>query len=184
MRIHTRWAAAAALFLAVVSIGRGAAPAVPKVGDVAPLVEGKDQAGSPWRLADEAGKKVVLLYFYPKDDTPGCTKEACGLRDQMADLTRENVRVVGVSFDSQESHQKFIGKYSLNFSLISDPEGKIAEAYGARGLRARHPSELRSVLEDGLRTPGVVVIDVHVTPEENVFPMVPPGAGLKEMVLR
>jgi acetolactate synthase-1/2/3 large subunit len=61
---------------------------------------------------------------------------------------------------------------------------KLAEAYGARGLRAKHPGELRAVLHEGLRTPGVVVIDVHVTQEENVFPMVPPGAGLKEMVLR
>lgn len=131
MRTYTSCAAVAALFLLAVSMGWSAESAGPKVGDIAPLVEGKDQAGNPWRLADEAGKKVVLLYFYPKDDTPGCTKEACGLRDQMADLTRENVQVVGVSFDSQESHQNFIAKYKLNFSLISDPEGKIAESFGA-----------------------------------------------------
>src|SRR5215467_1807044 len=84
--------------------------ATPGVGDKAPLVQGKDQNGKEWKLADEIGKKVVLLYFYPKDDTPGCTKEACGFRDRIADLKKEDVEVVGVSFDSPESHQKFIDK--------------------------------------------------------------------------
>jgi peroxiredoxin Q/BCP len=105
---------------------------MPKVGDKAPLVEGKDQNGKEWRLADSVGKKVVLLYFYPKDDTPGCTKEACGFRDRIADLKQENVEVVGVSFDSPESHQKFISKYNLNFPLVADTEGKIADAYRVR----------------------------------------------------
>src|SRR5690348_4576558 len=90
------------------------ASAMPKVGDKAPLVEGKDQAGKAWNLADDIGKKVVLLYFYPKDDTPGCTKEACGFRDSIESLKSQNVEVVGVSFDSGESHQKFIAKYNLN----------------------------------------------------------------------
>jgi peroxiredoxin Q/BCP len=83
---------------------------MPKVGDTAPLVEGKDQDGKEWKLADQLGKKVVLLYFYPKDDTPGCTKEACGLKDRMGDLQKSDVEVVGVSFDSAESHVKFIQK--------------------------------------------------------------------------
>src|SRR5262245_61458299 len=87
------------------------AVAMPKAGDKAPLVEGKDQNGKDWKLSDVVGKKVVLLYFYPKDDTPGCTKEACGFRDRIADLKKDNVEVVGVSFDSPESHQKFISKY-------------------------------------------------------------------------
>jgi peroxiredoxin Q/BCP len=104
----------------------------PKVGDTAPLVEGKNQDGNAWKLADNVGKKVVLLYFYPKDDTKGCTKEACGLRDRMSDLAKDNVEVVGVSFDSSESHQAFISKYSLNFSLLADTDGKIADAYGVR----------------------------------------------------
>ena len=103
---------------------------VPKVGDKAPLVEAKDQDGNAWKLADAVGKQVVLLYFYPKDDTPGCTKEACGLRDRMADLKKDNVQVIGVSFDSAESHQKFIAKHSLNFPLLVDTDGKIADAYG------------------------------------------------------
>jgi peroxiredoxin Q/BCP len=114
--------------------GRAMASAadMPKVGDKAPLVESKDQAGKTWKLADVVGKKAVLLYFYPKDDTPGCTKEACGLRDRMADLTKDNVAVIGVSFDSGESHQQFIDKYKLNFPLLADTDGQIADACGVR----------------------------------------------------
>ena len=110
----------------------GASAQTPKVGDKAPLIEGKDQDGKTWKLADEVGKKIVLLYFYPKDDTPGCTKEACGFRDRIADLKKDNVEVIGVSFDSPESHQKFIAKYNLNFPLLADTDGKIADAYGGR----------------------------------------------------
>jgi len=121
----------AAAFLSAIAFCAGGAE-MPKVGDKAPLVEGKDQGGKTWKLADEIGKKVVLLYFYPKDDTPGCTKEACGFRDRIADLKKENVEVVGVSFDSAESHQKFISKYYLNFPLLADTDGKIAEAYGTK----------------------------------------------------
>ena len=104
----------------------------PTVGDKAPAVTGKDQDGKTWKLSSHAGKKIVLLYFYPRDDTPGCTKEACGLRDRMEDLKKDNVEVVGVSFDSAESHQKFIAKHSLNFTLLADTDGKIADAYGVR----------------------------------------------------
>jgi peroxiredoxin Q/BCP len=110
----------------------GAAAQTPRVGDKAPFIEGKDQDGKAWKLADEVGKKVVLLYFYPKDDTPGCTKEACGFRDRISDLKKDNVEVIGVSFDSPESHQKFISKYNLNFPLLADTDGKIADAYGVR----------------------------------------------------
>ena len=118
---------------AALTLGSAAESATtPKVGDAAPPVEGKDQDGKAWKLSDHAGKKVVLLYFYPKDDTPGCTKQACGLRDQMGDLKKENVEVVGVSFDSAESHQKFREKHSLNFTLLADTDGKIADAYGVR----------------------------------------------------
>jgi peroxiredoxin Q/BCP len=104
----------------------------PKVGDKAPLIEGKDQDGKDWKLADDLGKKVILLYFYPKDNTPGCTTEACGLRDKMGDLKKDNVEVIGVSFDNAESHQQFISKFSLNFPLLADTDGKIADAYGVR----------------------------------------------------
>ena len=105
---------------------------MPKAGEKAPLVEGKDQNGTTWKLADEVGKKVVLLYFYPKDDTPGCTTEACGFRDRIEDLKKENVEVVGVSFDSAENHQKFILHHNLNFTLLADTDGKIADAYGTK----------------------------------------------------
>jgi peroxiredoxin Q/BCP len=104
----------------------------PSVGDKAPLIQGKDQTGKTFKLADVVGKKIVLLYFYPKDNTPGCTKQACGLRDRMGDLKKENVEVVGVSFDNGASHQKFIADHNLNFTLLADTEGKIADAYGVR----------------------------------------------------
>src|SRR5262245_61859888 len=85
------------------SLAAGADQATPKVGDPAPRFEGKDQDGKTWKLADHLGHQVVLLYFYPKDDTPGCTKQACGLRDRMGDLKKDKVDVVGVSFDSADS---------------------------------------------------------------------------------
>jgi peroxiredoxin Q/BCP len=121
--------------LAVVSFTFAAQAKVahpPKAGDKAPLVAGKDQDGNKWKLSDEIGKNVVLLYFYPKDNTPGCTKEACSLRDRLSDLKADGVKVVGVSFDSADSHKNFVFKYDLTFPLIADTEGKIADAYGAR----------------------------------------------------
>jgi thioredoxin-dependent peroxiredoxin len=122
-----------AAFAVALTLGHAAEPATtPKVGDTAPPVEGKDQDGKTWKLSEYAGKKPVLLYFYPKDETPGCTKQACGLRDQMTDLKKENVEVVGVSFDTAESHQKFREKHNLNFTLLADTDGKIADAYGVR----------------------------------------------------
>jgi peroxiredoxin Q/BCP len=106
--------------------------AMPKVGDTAPPFTGQDQDGKAVKLADLVGKKIVLLYFYPKDDTPGCTKEACSFRDNLDALAKDKVEVVGVSFDSAGSHQQFIAKYNLNFRLLADTDGKIADAYGAR----------------------------------------------------
>jgi peroxiredoxin Q/BCP len=128
-------------FLLPLALGMGLLAAVrspaqpapmPKVGDKAPLVTGKDQDGKTWKLEKRIGKKIVLLYFYPKDDTPGCTKEACGFRDRMETFKQQGVEVVGVSFDSPESHQQFIAKHRLSFTLLSDTDGKIAEAYGVR----------------------------------------------------
>jgi peroxiredoxin Q/BCP len=117
---------------AAISLGQVAAAEMPKVGDKAPLIEARDQDGKDWKLADQIGKQVVLVYFYPKDDTPGCTKEACGFRDRMDDLKKEKVEVIGVSFDSADSHQKFITKYHLNFPLLVDTDGKIVAAYGVK----------------------------------------------------
>jgi thioredoxin-dependent peroxiredoxin len=115
------------------SFGADSAPAhAPKAGDKAPTVEANDQNGQPWNLQDALKNGPVLLYFYPKDDTPGCTKEACGLRDRMTDLKKDKVQVVGVSFDPAGSHQEFIKKYNLNFPLLVDTDGKIADRYGVR----------------------------------------------------
>lgn len=106
--------------------------AIPKTGDTAPAFSGKDQDGKTVSLADFAGKKNVLLYFYPKDFTGGCTKEACSFRDGFEDFATNNVEIIGVSFDSADSHTQFIAKYKLNFRLIADTDGKIADAYGVR----------------------------------------------------
>lgn len=105
---------------------------IPKAGDAAPIFTGVDQDGKAFNLADHIGKKLVLLYFYPKDFTGGCTKEACGLRDRMGDLQADDVEVIGVSHDSVDSHKKFIEKYQLNFTLVADPDGKIISAYDVK----------------------------------------------------
>jgi peroxiredoxin Q/BCP len=105
---------------------------IPKAGDAAPLFTGTDQDGKEFKLADLIGKKVVLLYFYPKDFTGGCTKEACGLRDRMGDLQTNNVEVIGVSYDSAGSHKKFIAEYNLNFTLLADTNGIITKAYDVK----------------------------------------------------
>jgi|SRR5579862_136421 len=132
MKIRALAVAATIGLAASLSVFAADAPTMPKVGDKAPLVEGKDQNGNAWKLSDDVGKKIVLLYFYPKDDTPGCTKEACGFRDSIEALKQDNVEVIGVSFDSGDSHLKFISKYNLNFPLMADTDGKIADTYGVR----------------------------------------------------
>jgi peroxiredoxin Q/BCP len=101
-------------------------------GAQAPNFEAKDQFGKTHTLADYAGKKVVV-YFYPKDSTPGCTAQACNLRDNMEVLAKNGVAVLGVSADSESSHQKFTEKHSLNFPLLVDTDKKIIEAFGVWG---------------------------------------------------
>jgi len=98
-------------------------------GQKAPDFKAKDQNGKSISLSDFSGKDVIL-YFYPKDDTPGCTAEACSFRDNYQSLIKEGFEVLGVSTDDEKSHQKFINKYSLPFSLIADTDKKIVEAYG------------------------------------------------------
>jgi len=98
-------------------------------GQKAPDFNAKDQTGKNISLSDFSGKNVIL-YFYPKDDTPGCTAEACSFRDNYQSLLNEGFEVLGVSTDDEKSHQKFITKYSLPFSLIADTDKKIVEAYG------------------------------------------------------
>ena len=105
---------------------------MPKVGSVAPNFAAKDANGETVRLKDLRGQKVVL-YFYPKDDTPGCTKEACSFRDAFADFKKRDIKVLGVSIDSEASHKKFAAKYKLPFTLLADPDHSIADAYGVYG---------------------------------------------------
>lgn len=103
-----------------------------KVGDVAPLFTGVNQDGNSISLADFKGKKVIL-YFYPKDDTPGCTAEACNFRDHHDSLIKKGLVVLGVSPDTEAKHKKFAIKYNLNFPLIVDVEKEIINKYGVWG---------------------------------------------------
>ncbi|HXA01642.1 MAG TPA: thioredoxin-dependent thiol peroxidase [Cytophagaceae bacterium] len=100
-----------------------------KAGDKAPAFTGKDQDGNPIKLSDFKGKKVVL-YFYPNDDTPGCTAEACNLRDNYSKFKKANYVILGVSANDEKSHRKFIEKFSLPFPLIADTDKTINELYG------------------------------------------------------
>ena len=102
----------------------------PKPGDTAPDFRLVDQNGTIRSLSDFSGQWVVL-YFYPKDDTPGCTKEACSFRDDLTTLEKLGAKVVGVSVDDSDSHSKFASKYHLPFPLLADADGKVAESYGA-----------------------------------------------------
>lgn len=99
-------------------------------GAKAPAFTLTSDRGEKVRLSDQKGSPVVL-YFYPKDDTPGCTKEACAFRDAQSDLQKAGAKVFGVSPDDIESHKKFRDKYELNFPLLADPDHKVAEKYGA-----------------------------------------------------
>ncbi len=108
-----------------------------KAGDKAPEILGVNQDGKEIRLSDFAGKKLVL-YFYPKDNTPGCTAQACSLRDGYEDLRKAGYEVLGVSADSAASHQKFIAKQTLPFQLIADTDTKLAEQFGTWGEKSMY----------------------------------------------
>ena len=106
-----------------------------QIGDPAPEFTLPDQAGNPVSLKDLRGQRVII-YFYPKDDTPGCTKEACNFRDQWAIYEANSIRVLGISKDNAKSHAKFIDKYTLPFTLLSDSEPcPVAESYESYGLK-------------------------------------------------
>lgn len=99
------------------------------IGDQAPAITAKNQAGKTIQLSDFKGKRVIL-YFYPKDNTPGCTTEACNFRDNYQSLLNDGFEVLGVSIDNEQSHQKFIAKYELPFNLLADEDQKIVNDYG------------------------------------------------------
>jgi peroxiredoxin Q/BCP len=103
-----------------------------KEGTAAPNFTAKTANGETVKLKDLRGRRVVL-YFYPKDDTPGCTKEACSFRDEFADFKKSGIEVLGVSPDSEASHKKFAAKYKLPFTLLADPDHAIADTYGVWG---------------------------------------------------
>ncbi|HCN29126.1 MAG TPA: peroxiredoxin [Verrucomicrobiales bacterium] len=104
-----------------------------KAGDPAPDFAGVTTDGTRVRLADYRGRTLVL-YFYPMDDTPGCTKQACSLRDAFADLTKQGVQVLGVSFDKPEAQKKFRDDFTLPYDLIADPEGRIVDGFGVKRM--------------------------------------------------
>jgi len=104
------------------------------VGDVAPDVPSRDQDGQPVRLADFYGDGFTLVYFYPKADTPGCTAQACSLRDDLAELQKRGVRVIGVSSDNPAAQRRFAQKYGLPFTLLADEDHAVANAFGVRML--------------------------------------------------
>lgn len=105
---------------------------MPKEGSAAPAFTTTDADGQKVSLKDFRGEKVVL-YFYPKDDTPGCTKEACSFRDSFSEYKKRGIKVLGVSPDNEASHKKFAAKYKLQFTLLADPDHSIADSYGTYG---------------------------------------------------
>jgi len=111
-----------------------------KEGDMAPDFSLPSSTGNNISLKDYRSKRVIL-YFYPKDDTPGCTKEACSFRDDSAKYEKQNTVILGVSGDDLDSHQKFINKYSLPFPLLSDMENKVSKAYGVYKLKNMYGKE-------------------------------------------
>lgn len=114
-------------------------------GIEAPSFEGINQDGKTIRLKDFKGKKVIL-YFYPKDDTPGCTAEACNLRDNYQSWINKGFEVIGISPDSEKSHKKFKEKYNLPFNLLADPDKRILKAYGAWGTKKMYGRSYEGVL--------------------------------------
>jgi thioredoxin-dependent peroxiredoxin len=116
-----------------------------KEGQKAPEFEGTDQNNNKIKLLDFLGKKLIL-YFYPKDNTPGCTAEACNLRDNYEGLLKTGYKVIGVSPDNEKSHKGFAGKYSLPFPLVADPEKKILNSYGAWGEKKMYGKTVMGVL--------------------------------------
>jgi peroxiredoxin Q/BCP len=144
------------------------------VGAMAPDFELVADSGQTVRLADYRGRRVIL-YFYPKDDTSGCTKQACGFRDQLPAFEARDVVVLGVSPDGVGSHERFRDKYELNFPLLSDPDHSVAAAFGAWGKKKMYGREYEGIL----RSTFVIAPDGRV---ERVYAKVKP-AGHAELLL-
>lgn len=127
-----------------------------KVGDQAPDFSVKDQSGNEIKLSDYAGKRVVI-YFYPKDNTPGCTAQACNIRDNYSDLEKEGIVILGVSADSEASHQKFIDKFDLPFPLLADVDKKMLNDYGVWGEK-----KFMGRVYDGIHRTTFIIDESHV----------------------
>lgn len=144
-------------------------------GKAAPAFRLKDTAGNTVSLKDFKGQNVIV-YFYPKDDTPGCTKEACGFRDVWRDIQKYNTTVLGISPDNEASHQKFVTKYNLPFTLLCDPDKTVMTKYGAYGEKMMY----------GRKTVGVIRSTVWVGPDGKVkkhWKKVPKAADHPQKVL-
>mgnify|MGYP003922874639 CR=1 FL=1 len=140
------------------------------IGDMAPDFTAVADTGETVRLSDFRGKRVVL-YFYPKDDTPGCTAQACGFRDRFAVLADKNAVVLGISPDSVASHQKFKAKYHLPFLLLADEDHSIAERYGVWGERKLYGKTFMGIQRSHFvidEAGRIVDIQYKVKPEESV----------------
>ena len=123
----------AVTFLALatnIAAAQAAKPVKLKSGDKAPEFQGQTDEGKSWKSKDHVGKKILVVYFYPKDQTPGCTAQACSYRDMKKEFADKDVEIIGVSGDTVDSHQAFKKAEKLNFTLLADPEGKIAAAFG------------------------------------------------------
>ena len=127
-----------------------------KVGDQAPDFSVKDQSGNEIKLSDYVGKRVVI-YFYPKDNTPGCTAQACNIRDNYSDLEKEGIVILGVSADSEASHQKFIDKFDLPFALLADVDKKMLNDYGVWGEK-----KFMGRVYDGIHRTTFIIDESHV----------------------
>jgi peroxiredoxin Q/BCP len=119
-----------------------------QVGEIAPDFTLMNQAGEPVSLSDFRGEKAVVLYFYPKDDTPGCTTESCAFRDNYADFQQAGAEVIGISSDSPNSHQQFASKYNLPFTLVSDSTGEVRRRYGVPATLGLLPGRVTYVIDE------------------------------------
>lgn len=135
------------------------------VGDKAPEVVGVNEKGEEIRLSDYKGKKIVL-YFYPKDNTSGCTAQACNLRDNYADLRKAGYEVIGVSVDSIQSHQKFIEKNNLPFTLIADTDKKLVEQFGVWGEKKLYGKTYMGTLRTTFLIDEEGVVERIISPKE------------------
>jgi peroxiredoxin Q/BCP len=134
---------------------------MPKVGDAAPDFTVAASDGKIVHLKDYVGRGTIILYFYPKDDTPGCTKEACGIRDTFEEFKGLNATVFGASFDSVESHKQFIERYKLPFLLLADTDKKVAKTYGVAGDNSPVASRATFVIN---KSGKIAFVDPKVNP--------------------